>query len=402
MPGKKKYLVLTVFGNNQPYLIADICAVVTDSQLNIVAVEQNALHGLFIMFMIIETIHADDRSEDAYMRLKENAKKLSMDVNIDLVEPSAAIRAVSKNHQVFTIIGRDKVGILKAISNALANFRVNIERMHHLARGELVALEMLVDASELRDLTVLKDVIQRTCDEVGFDTIIQPDTPFRQRRRLVVFDMDSTLIEGEVIDELAKAAKVGDEVSQITHRAMSGQIAFKDALRERVALLKGLPVSVLEEVAQGMRLTSGTYDLVSTLKSMGFKLALISGGFQFFANRLKEQLRFDYAFANDLEIRDGVLTGEVKGHIIDGDGKGQIVQELAKKEGLSKDEIVAVGDGANDAIMLKNSGLGIAFNAHDLLKKVADGQLTASNLLGLQYCLGATDQAVRRMQQGTL
>ena len=396
---EKKFIVLTVFGNNQPYLIADVCSVVTDSKLNIVAVEQNALHGLFIMFMITEPVTKDDPPEAAYLRLKEEAKSLSVEVNIDLVEPSDALRSVEKNLQVFTIIGKDKVGILKAISTALANFRVNIERMHHLARGEFVALEMLVDASELRDLSVLRDVIQRTCDEFGFDTIIQPDTPFRQRRRLVVFDMDSTLIDGEIIDELAKAAKVGDKVSEITHRAMSGQMDFEAALKERVALLKGLPVSILENVAADIQLTAGAYELISTLKAMGFKLALISGGFTFFTNRLKQQLGFDYTFANDLEIKDGKLTGRIKGRIIDREAKGKIVQELAQKEGLTREEIVAVGDGANDEIMLKNAGLGIAFNAQDLLKKVADGQLTYSNLLGLQYCLGATDRDIRRIRK---
>ncbi|MCZ6819738.1 MAG: phosphoserine phosphatase SerB [Calditrichaeota bacterium] len=396
---EKKFIVLTVFGNNQPYLIADVCSVVTDSKLNIVAVEQNALHGLFIMFMITEPVAEDDPPEAAYLRLKEEAKSLSLEVNIDLVEPSDALRSVEKNLQVFTIIGKDKVGILKAISTALANFRVNIERMHHLARGEFVALEMLVDASELRDLSVLRDVIQRTCDEFGFDTIIQPDTPFRQRRRLVVFDMDSTLIDGEIIDELAKAAKVGDKVSEITHRAMSGQMDFEAALKERVALLKDLPVSILEDVAADIQLTAGAYELISTLKAMGFKLALISGGFTFFTNRLKQQLGFDYTFANDLEIKDGKLTGRIKGRIIDREAKGKIVQELAQKEGLTREEIVAVGDGANDEIMLKNAGLGIAFNAQDLLKKVADGQLTYSNLLGLQYCLGATDRDIRRIRK---
>lgn len=396
---EKKFIVLTVFGNNQPYLIADICSVVTDSKLNIVAVEQNALHGLFIMFMITEPVAKDDPPEAAYLRLKEEAKSLSLEVNIDLVEPSDALRSVEKNLQVFTIIGKDKVGILKAISTTLANFRVNIERMHHLARGEFVALEMLVDASELRDMSVLRDVIQRTCDEVGFDTIIQPDTPFRQRRRLVVFDMDSTLIDGEIIDELAKAAKVGDKVSEITHRAMSGQMDFEAALKERVALLKGLPVAILEDVAADIQLTAGAYELISTLKAMGFKLALISGGFTFFTDRLKQQLGFDYTFANDLEIKDGKLTGRVKGRIIDREAKGKIVQELAQKEGLTREEIVAVGDGANDEIMLKNAGLGIAFNAQDLLKKVADGQLTYSNLLGLQYCLGATDRDIRRIRK---
>lgn len=390
----KKYIVLTAFGKNQPYLIADICRAVTDSRLNIVAVEQNALHGLFIIFMVTEPVADTDPPQDAYLRLKENTKALHLEVNTDLVEAATALKAVHKNLQVFTIIGRDKVGILKAITNTLANFRVNIERMHHLARGELVALEMMVDASELRDLSILKNVIQRTCDEVGFDTIIQPDTPFRQRRRLVVFDMDGTLIEGEIIDELAKQANVGERVSEITHRAMAGEIEFKEALRERVQLLKGLPVSVLEEVATSMKLSAGTYELISTLKAMGFKLALISGGFRFFADRLRQQLSLDYAFANDLEINDGILTGKIKGPIIDREAKGRIVKELAEKEGLSREEIVAVGDGANDEIMLKNAGLGIAFNASELLQKVADGRLTHSNLLGLLYCLGATDRAL--------
>ncbi|HEX9653790.1 MAG TPA: phosphoserine phosphatase SerB [bacterium] len=390
----KKYIVLTAFGKNQPYLIADICRAVTDSRLNIVAVEQNALHGLFIIFMVTEPLADDDAPQDAYLRLKENTKALHFEVNIDLVEATTALKAVHKNLQVFTIIGRDKVGILKAITNTLANFRVNIERMHHLARGELVALEMMVDASELRDLSILKEVIQRTCDEVGFDTIIQPDTPYRQRRRLVVFDMDGTLIDGEIIDELARQANVGEKVSEITHRAMAGEIEFKEALRERVQLLKGLPIAVLEEVASSMKLSAGTYELISTLKAMGFKLALISGGFRFFADRLRQQLGLDYTFANDLEITDGVLTGNIKGPVIDREAKGNIVKQLAEKEGITRDEIVAVGDGANDEIMLKNAGLGIAFNASELLQKVADGRLTHSNLLGLLYCLGATDRAL--------
>ena len=390
----KKYIVLSALGKNQPYLIADICSAVTDSKLNIVAVEQNAVHGLFILFMVTEAIGNGDEVETAHERLTENCRSLPLEVNVELVESSRTVKSVEKNHQVFTIIGRDKVGILKAITTALANFRVNIERMHHLARGELVAFEMLVDASELRDLSILKDVIQKTCDGVGFDTIIQPDSPFRQRRRLVVFDMDSTIIEGEIIDELAKAAKVGDRVSEITHRAMSGEIEFKEALRERVQLLKGLPVSVLEEVAEEMKLTTGTYELLSTLKAMGFKLALISGGFKFFADRLKEHLGFDFTYANDLETRKGVLTGKVKGRIIDREEKGKIVRELAEREGLSREEIVAVGDGANDEIMLRNAGLAIAFNASDLLQKVADGRLTNSNLLGLLHCLGATNLAL--------
>jgi phosphoserine phosphatase len=391
---EKKYIVITASGKDQPYLIADITSAVTGSQLNIIAVEQNAPHGLFLMFMITEPVDANEDLATAVERLRSNCKNLPLEVKIDVVEASQALRRVDKNLQVFTIIGHDKVGILKAITNALANFRVNIERMHHLARGEFVALEMLVDASELRDLSVLRAAIQKTCDEIGFDTIIQPDSPYRQRRRLVVFDMDSTIIEGEVINELAKAAKVDDRVSEITKRAMRGELDFQAALRERVQLLKGLPASVLDDVAASMQLTPGAQELVSTLKGMGFKIALISGGFTYFTEILKNKLLFDYAFGNELEIEDGILTGNVKGRIIDAKAKGEIVNELARREGLAREEIVAVGDGANDQIMLKNAGLGIAFNAHEILQKVADGRITERNLLGLLYCLGATENAV--------
>ncbi|MFQ5630510.1 MAG: phosphoserine phosphatase SerB [bacterium] len=391
------YLVISSQGKYNPYIIADITTAVTDADLNIVAVEQNALYGLNVLVMIAEPVLSEDTARQARDRLNRNLQSVTHDVHVEIVTPDEVQRVVDKKLQVFTIIGRDKVGILKAISNALANFRVSIERMHHLAKGDLVVLELWVDASELRDLKVLKEVIQKTCDEVGFDTIIQPDSPFRQRRRLVVFDMDNTLIEGEVIDALAIAAKVDDEVKRITLRAMAGEVDFGEALRQRVALLKGLPEQLLEEVAESMKLTAGAQDVVRTLKEMGFKLALISGGFSFFADRVKDKLGFDYAFANKLEIKGGIVTGQLEGPIIDKEAKGRILKKIARKEGLNREEVVAVGDGANDEIMLKNAGFGIAFNAYEILQKVADGRLTQNNLHGLLYCLGATERTVNAL-----
>ncbi|MDQ7054776.1 MAG: phosphoserine phosphatase SerB [candidate division KSB1 bacterium] len=394
----RPYLIISYLGKYNPYMIADVTSVVTDSRLNIVDVTQNSLHGLSVMVMIAEPVEPADGIQEARDRLWDHLQALPYEVNVEIVTPDEALKTIDRNVQVFTLIGRDRVGILKAITNALANFRVSIERMHHLARGEFVVLELWVDASELRDLSLLKEVIQRTCDEVGVDTIIQPDTPFRQRRRLVVFDMDSTLIEGEVINTLAEAAQVGDKVSDITAQAMAGKLDFEEALRQRVALLKGLPESVLKEVADSMQLMPGAEEVTRTLKAMGFKLALISGGFLYFANRLKERLGFDYVFANELEIKNGIVTGRLKGRIIDKAAKGKILQEIAQKEGLRLDEVVAVGDGANDEIMLKNAGIGIAFNAKAILKKVADGRLTRDNLKGLLYCLGATEKAIAEIQ----
>ncbi|MDX1611819.1 MAG: phosphoserine phosphatase SerB, partial [Candidatus Thermoplasmatota archaeon] len=208
--------------------------------------------------------------------------------------------------------------------------------------------------------------------------------------------MDSTLIQGEVINELAKAAGAEEEVEALTRRAMEGELDFREALRERVKKLEGLSVDQLEAVADSMELTPGASDLVRVLKQMGFKVALISGGFTFFTDRLQEQLGLDYAYANRLVVEDGKLTGEVEGEIIDSARKGELVEELAKTEGIPLDEVVAIGDGANDQIMLKNAGLGIAFNAKEVLRKQADGQITKENIAGLLYCLGASDLELTR------
>jgi phosphoserine phosphatase len=173
---------------------------------------------------------------------------------------------------------------------------------------------------------------------------------------------------------------------------MDGKLDFKESLKKRVGLLKDLPVEALEEIKNNMKLTPGSEELLRALKEMGFKLALISGGFTYFTDELKNKLGFDYAYANEFVIKNGKLTGEVTGEIIDSERKARIVQEIMKKENLSKEEVVAVGDGANDQIMLKNAGLGIAFNAKEVLKKVADGSITKNNLKGLIYCLGVDEK----------
>jgi phosphoserine phosphatase len=286
---------------------------------------------------------------------------------------------------------------MHAITRTIADAKANIERMQHVAQGQFMAFELWIDVRGA-DFDQLRHALRRTCERVGVDAVVQPHSMFRTRKRLVVFDMDSTIVDGEVIDELAAAAGVGRQVGAITARAMRGEMDFQDALRQRVAMLKGLRVEDLERIADDIRLNPGAEDLVRSLKSMGFRLALVSGGFTFFTDRLKKELGFDYTFANELVIRDGVLTGEVQGDVIDMQRKGEILKELAAREGLSTDEVVAVGDGANDQVMIRNAGLGIAFNAKEILKKAADGSLSRENLRGILYALGATDYDLRRAE----
>lgn len=384
---RDRYLVLSALGHDRPGLMADLTAEVTGIGLNIVDVEVNSAHGVFMCFMVCETMEDSPEEADAKAQLEAAYEGFDVPVQVEVV-PAATV-AERRNLQVFTIVGEDKRGIFRAITETLANFRVDIVRIHHLARGDFVAFEMLVDTREIRDMGLLKEVVQRACRDVGVDVIVQPDSPYRTRRRLVVFDMDSTLIQGEVIDRLAEAAGAGEDVERITREAMEGRREYKEALRERVRLLKGLRVEDLERIADGIELAPGAQELVGVLKDMGFKVALITGGFAFFADRVKERLGLDHAFANRLEVEDGVLTGEVVEPIIDAEEKGRILAELAAEEGLRREEVVAIGDGSNDTIMLKNAGLAIGLDPKEVLAKVADGTLTKRNLKGLLYCLGA-------------
>jgi phosphoserine phosphatase len=239
---------------------------------------------------------------------------------------------------------------------------------------------------------VRREELKRECEKLGLDVVIQEMDKSRKEKRLIVFDMDSTIVDFETINQMASFAGVDREVEEITKRAMNGELDFVDALRSRVRLLKGTPMEALEEIAKNIQLTPGSEELIHHLKEVGYKTALISGGFTYFTDILKVRLGFDYTFANVLEIKDGVLTGEVEGEIIDGAAKGRIVNDLARLEGISPDSIVAVGDGANDCLMIQNAGLGVAFNAKDILKKVSDGSLSKENLIGLLNILGLAEK----------
>ena len=218
-------------------------------------------------------------------------------------------------------------------------------------------------------------------------------------KRVVVFDCDSTIIQAEVIDELANFAGVGDRVKEVTAKAMNGEIDFDQAIKQRVSLLKGLTVEQLKFLSENIRLTPGTEELISALHFMGYKVALISGGFSFFTNYLKQRLDLDYVFANELAIENSMTTGEIKGDIIDAERKGEIIKEIAGLENISLDQIVAIGDGANDRFMLENAGLAIAFNPKKILKKYSDGMITSKNILGLLYFLGVPDSELKKIKK---
>ncbi len=390
-----RIVALTALGKDRPGLIADVSGAVTELGGNIVHVEQSSIYGLFLLFMLIEPADLPpglDVYRFAY-ELSLRGRDVGAEIRTEVTKRETVQRA--KDVRVVTIVGSDKPGVMQAITRTVADCNANIERMHHVAQGQFMAFEIWIDVDGA-DFEALRHALRATCERVGVDAVIQPHSMFRTRKRLVVFDMDSTIVDGEVIDELARAAGVMPAVSAITSRAMRGELDFADALHQRVAMLKGLRVEDLDRVADSLELSPGAEDLVKTLKAMGFKLALVSGGFTHFTDHLKGKLGFDHTFANELEIVDGVVTGQVKGTIIDAQRKGEILRMLAKQEGLTPDEVVAVGDGANDQIMIRDAGLGIAFNAKEILKRAADGSVSRENLRGLLYALGATDYDLRR------
>lgn len=353
--------------------------------------DQKVMQGIFVMSLVADFSSALITPKDLEAWFKERAPNLGIYAGFLPMEHYRGRRRSRKSLYIVTILARDRVGIIRDAARIAALSKINIEKASVTARGELISIEFLMDFADC-EIESCKDDLKRKCERLGLDVVVQELGRSRKEKRLIVFDMDMTIVDFEIINKLASFVGVDAEVKSITERAMNGEMDFKESLRQRVRLLKGTPTSTLEEIAGDLQLTPGSEELIHHLKEVGYKIALISGGFTYFTDVLKERLGFDYTFANELEIREGVITGGIKGDIIDAEAKGKIIYYLAELERISPDNIVAVGDGANDCLMIKNAGLGVAFNAKEILKKVSDGSLSRENLLGLLNVLGIAEK----------
>jgi len=393
---EKDFFVISVIGEDQVGIVSEVTQLLFKQGLNIIDIEQTVIHSQFTMVLLIQPLQSHFKASHLRIGLNRLAKKRGMNVTMTPLHEFKGLRlAETKKLYVLTLLGPDRPGVVASLSSTLAQHHCNIERIKMIARGEFLAMEMWVDLREV-NFPFLRSDLTAAAKKVGVDIIAQPEHLFKKRKKVIVFDMDSTIVEGEIIDEMARLAGVGKKVAAITEEGMRGEVDFLESLQKRVSLLKGIKIKSLESLAKTFKLTRGSEELVAALKEMGFKIALISGGFTYFTDILKKRLGFDFAFGNELEIKKGRLTGRIKGRIIDAKRKAEIMDKICKKEGITRDEVVAVGDGSNDRIMVANAGLGIAFNAKEILKKVADGAITKDHMKGILYCLGISDLDLKR------
>ncbi len=382
--------VISAVGRDRPGLVHSVTQILANLRINIVDIEARSVRGHFTMFLVVDLATSKSIYGDLLVALEPIRSNFNMGLR---VEPYVeGRRKADKRMMIFTLMGRDRPGIVASVSGLFSKNSINIETIKMIARGEYIATEVIIDTSDVTDLQAMRRMLYQFSDESGLDVSLRDFDVFEKRKQVVIFDCDSTIIQGEIIDELAKVAGVGESVKEMTIKAMNGEMDYTEAVKERVKMLKGLTVEQLEILTKGIHLTPGAEELITTLHRMGYKVGVISGGFTFFTDYLKKHLNLDYVFANELAVEDGVVTGEIKGDIVDAKQKGEILQKIAAEERISVNQIVAVGDGANDRFMLENAGLAIAFSPKEILKEYSDGMITTDNLSGLRYFLGIPDE----------
>jgi phosphoserine phosphatase len=283
------------------------------------------------------------------------------------------------------------------VTEVLARHRVNISEIERLSESEFGCVELLISSGSEIDRMALKHDLLAAARTEGVDLALQAEGLYRRAKRLVAFDMDSTLIQSEIIDEFARKLGRYDEVAAITREAMHGRLPFAEALSKRVACLRGLTQAQIDEVFSETLLTPGAEELIRVLKKLGYRIALISGGFSCIADRLKTRLGIDYAYANHLVLKDGKATGEVLPPVIDAQRKADLLEVIAQQEGIHLDQVIAVGDGANDLLMIEKAGLGIAFNAKPAVNERADLALSQQSLRSILYLLGISGRDVSEL-----
>ena len=398
-------ILVNISGTDRPGVTASLSSILSRYNAQILDIGQADIHHTLSLGILFKT--TSDVSGDILKDLLFKAYELNVNIRFNPIAIDEYEKWVSlqgKNRWIITILGRKLTARhIALVTDEIAAQGLNIDGIQRLTgrmplndRDEprsKACVEFSVRGTPCNYRDMQNRFMQISSDE-DFDISLQEDTLYRRCRRLICFDMDSTLIETEVIDELADRAGVGDKVREITERAMRGEIDFCESFRERVALLKGLDESVMREIAENLPVTEGVGRMMEVLKRAGFKTAILSGGFTYFGNYLKQKFGFDYVYANELEIVDGKLTGRYLGDIVDGKRKAELLRLIAQVENVNIAQTIAVGDGANDLPMLATAGLGIAFHAKPKVKATAEQSISTIGLDGILYFIGFKDSFI--------
>jgi phosphoserine phosphatase len=403
----REIILINVTGKDKPGLTASLTRILARYQVTILDVGQAVIHDYLSLGILVE-IPAEFKSSSILKDLLFEAHKLGIQIRFspipeDRYEDWSVHRG--KERRIITLLNRRlSAEQLSRVATAIAKYKLNIDVITRLSgrlslnnadTNQKACIQIRV-SGKIDDPRELRGELLKIHEKTGIDISFYIDDIYRHARRLVVFDMDSTLIQGEALDELANFTGIGDQVAQITEAGMQGQMNFKDSFTQRVALLKGMDKNVLSTVAQNLTLTEGAEHVIGKLKELGYKIGIISGGLEYFGKYLQRKLGIDYVFANCLEIKDGKITGKIKGDIIDGRKKAEILRTIAQVENISLQQTIAVGDGANDLPMIGIAGLGVAFQAKPIVKETAQQSISSVGLDGLLYLMGISEREIRQ------
>ncbi len=403
MKNRVEIIQINISGEDRPGVTSAITSILATYDAFVLDIGQSNIHHSLVLGILFKT--TADRSGSIMKELLFKTSELGVSIKfvpISEDEYNDWVGRQGKNRYIVTLLGRQiTASNIAQVTKAIADQGLNIDDIKRLtgrvpliegARAPKSCIEISVRGN-LYDRNLLQQKFMEFSN-FGIDVSLQKDDYYRRCRRLICFDMDSTLIETEVIDELAERAGVGAEVKAITEQAMRGEIDFKESFTRRVAMLKGVDVKVLDEIAENLPITEGLERMMSILKRVGFKTAILSGGFTYFGNYLRKRYGFDYVYANELEIEGGCLTGRYTGQVVDGERKAELLQLLCQFEKIDVEQAIAVGDGANDLPMLNLAGLGIAFHAKPKVKATAQQSISTIGLDGILYFVGLKDSWV--------
>ncbi len=395
---------INISGEDKPGLTSSLTGILARHDAFILDIGQSNIHQSLTLGILFMT--TPERSGQIMKELLFKASEMNITIRFEPItveQYSNWVTGQGKHRYIITLVGRKITAEhISAVTRAISDEGLNIDDINRLTgrmpldeneRAPKTSIEFSVRGT-LSDKGSFQRALMQIANDGGVDISFQRDGIFRRSRRLICFDMDSTLITTEVIDELADRAGVGKEVRELTERAMRGEIDFRESFTQRVALLKGLDVDVMEDIAQKLPITEGVDRMMTILKRVGYKTAILSGGFTYFGNYLKRRFGFDYVYANELEVEDGKLTGRYTGEIVDGARKAELLRLLCQFENIDIQQSVAVGDGANDLAMLNIAGLGIAFHAKPKVRATAKQSISTVGLDGVLYFLGLKDSWV--------